>query len=184
MTDNDEPVVLLDSQHRPIGTAPKATVHTTDTPLHLAFSSYLLNDEGELLLTRRALSKVAWPGVWTNSACGHPLPDEAPADAARRRCRYELGVEIHDVTLLLPDFAYRAQDASGIVENEFCPVFSARCAGDLHLRPSEVMDSRWVSSGDLLTAVAATPWAFSPWMVAQLQRLQAEGITESWPGLA
>ncbi|ROT98160.1 isopentenyl-diphosphate Delta-isomerase [Marinobacter sp. R17] len=180
MNDNDEQVVLLDSQHRPIGTADKTTIHTTQTPLHLAFSCYLFNDEGELLLTRRALNKVAWPGVWTNSACGHPLPDEAPADAVKRRCRYELGAEIRDVKILLPDFQYRARDASGIVENEFCPVFSARCISDLNRRPSEVMDHQWVRPRDLLTAVAATPWAFSPWMVAQLKQMQAAGITASW----
>lgn len=176
MTVDEERVVLLDRHNQPAGTAPKATVHDRNTPLHLAFSCYLFNAEGELLLTRRALTKVAWPGVWTNSACGHPLPGETPADAVKRRCRYELGVDIQDVELRLPEFSYRAQDASGIVENEFCPVFSARCVSQPELRPSEVMDCRWVRPADLIKAVTATPWAFSPWMVAQLRELEAEGF--------
>jgi isopentenyl-diphosphate delta-isomerase type 1 len=129
-------VILLDEHDQPIGTAPRASVHGTDTPRHLAFSCYLFDSQGRVLLTRRALTKVAWPGVWTNSCCGHPRPGEAPEDAVRRRLADELGAVVTDVHLVLPDFGYRAVDASGVVENEFCPVWVARLAGPLQPDPN------------------------------------------------
>ena len=74
-----ELVVLLDEDGHAIGTTAKAGVHHSDTPLHLAFSCYLFNDRGELLLTQRALSKPTWPGAWTNSVCGHPVRARTPS---------------------------------------------------------------------------------------------------------
>lgn len=163
-----EHVILLDEAGGHLGVASKATVHTTQTPLHLAFSCHLLRADGRVLVTRRALSKLTWPGVWTNSVCGHPAPDESIEDAVRRRARYELGVEIDSLTLVLPDFRYRAVDASGIVENEVCPVYTAVVHDPASVRPepAEVMDLAWVAPGDLRRAVEAAPWALSPWLVS------------------
>lgn len=164
-------VVLLSEAGEPIGVAAKADVHGAATPLHLAFSCYLVDEDGRLLVTRRALGKATWPGVWTNSFCGHPRPAEAVADAVRRHGRDELGVELADLDLVLPDFRYWAEDPSGVVENELCPVFRARAAGGLDPAPDEVLQHAWVDPADLVRAVHLTPWAFSPWLVLQVERL-------------
>lgn len=164
-------VVLLDEGGRPVGTAPRATVHTTDTPLHLAFSCHLTDDEGRVLLTRRALSKRTWPGVWTNSFCGHPRPGEDVSDAVRRHARSELGLEVTGITPLLPDFRYRAVDAAGTVENEVCPVFTARASQTPAPDPDEVMELVWVTPEQLRAAASAAPWALSPWLREQLEQL-------------
>lgn len=163
-----EEVVLLDARHRPVGTMEKSHVHGTNTPFHLAFSCYIRNTQGQILLTRRSLNKVAWPGVWTNSVCGHPTPGESLPDAVRRRSLQELCLSVEQVHMQIEEFQYRATDASGIVENEFCPIFLAVARQQPALNPQEVMDFQWVSPENLLAAVGATPWAFSPWMVEQL----------------
>lgn len=172
-TGTAESVVLLDDQRRPVGTALKAEVHDADTPLHLAFSCYVTDERGQVLLTRRALDKRAWPGVWTNTCCGHPAPGEPQEDAVRRRLADELGLEVGPLTCVLPDFAYRATDASGVVENEVCPVFAARTHPGSRVTANalEVMEWRWVPWTSLAVAVDATPFTFSPWSVLQVPLL-------------
>ena len=86
-----EHVILLDEQDKPTGMLEKYAAHTLDTPLHLAFSCWLFNEQGQFLVTRRSLSKKAWPGVWTNSVCGHPQQGETFEQAVTRRCHFELG---------------------------------------------------------------------------------------------
>lgn len=167
-TTQAEQVVLLGSDGAPIGVADKATVHDADTPLHLAFSCHVVRDDGRVLVTRRALGKATWPGVWTNSFCGHPAPGEAMDDAIRRRAQRELGLEVGAIEPVLPDFRYRAVDASGVVENEVCPVFRASAVGDPVPAADEVAEWEWVEPDALRAAVAATPFAFSPWLVLQL----------------
>ena len=166
-----EQVVLLDNDANPIGAAGKFEVHTTDTVLHLAFSCHVYNSLGQVLVTRRALSKLTWPGVWTNSFCGHPTPDEAMDDAIRRRADFELGITIDSLEIVLPDFRYRAVDATGIVENEVCPVFRAVTSDVVTPHPAEVAEFAWVSRESLHDAVAAAPYAFSPWLGWQLSQL-------------
>lgn len=168
---DEELVVLVDGSGNPIGTTPKATVHTTETPFHLAFSCYVFNGDGKLLITRRALSKTAWPGVWTNSFCGHPAPNESFEDAIQRRAAFELGLELSDIEVALPDFSYRAVDASGVVENEFCPVYTATARVDPKPNPDEVAEYAWVELDDIFAKASAVPQILSPWMVLQLPLL-------------
>ncbi|WP_194763680.1 isopentenyl-diphosphate Delta-isomerase [Microbacterium sp. UFMG61] len=168
-------VILLSEDGDAIGVFPKDEVHTTQTPLHLAFSCHVLDENGRILVTRRALRKRTWPGVWTNSFCGHPRPGESMTDAVHRRAQEELGLTVTDVTMVLADYRYRAVDASGIVENEICPVHIARIDGALVPDPDEVSEWAWVDPAEFADAVAAAPFAFSPWLVEQLPQLRAHG---------
>ncbi|RRJ85568.1 isopentenyl-diphosphate Delta-isomerase [Gulosibacter macacae] len=175
MASSPELVVLVDHTGAPIGTRLKSDVHDENTPLHLASSCYLFDEHGRVLVTRRALTKKTWPGVWTNSFCGHPGPDESFNEAIMRRADQELGVEIVAIRGEIPTFSYRAVDASGIVENEICPVFTAHTTGVLAPVPEEVCDWQWVTPGTLVEAVTAAPYAFSPWMREQLPQLHQLG---------
>ena len=176
-----ELVVLVDEYGKEIGTAAKASVHHEATPLHLAFSCYLFDGDGRVLLTRRALQKRTWPGVWTNSFCGHPSPGERTVDAVHRRGRQELGLRIDEAVCVLPDFRYRAVAADGTVENEICPVFCARADDSVRPAPDEVMDYRWVPWRDIRQC-AGLPWVISPWAVEQIALLDASAYLDHGPG--
>lgn len=171
--DAGEQVVLVDDAGAPIGAADKATVHGADTPLHLAFSCHVFDPAGRVLVTRRALGKLTWPGVWTNSFCGHPAPGEPLEEAVRRRARRELGLELGRLDAMLPGFRYRAVDASGVVENEICPVFRSVVDADPRPADDEVAEWAWLGLGQLRAAVDAAPFAFSPWLALQLDAWRA-----------
>lgn len=165
-------VVTCDDDGNRLGTFARSDVHTTETPLHLAFSCYLLDDDGRLLVTRRALVKKTWPGVWTNSFCGHIRWDETVEQAVDRHADGELGLAVSDLEAAVPDFRYRAVDASGVVENEICPVFVARAVGPVVPNQDELSEFHWVDAADVLRAVDAAPWSLSPWMVWQINALR------------
>ncbi len=171
-----EVVVLVDEDGHPVGTAPKATVHDHQTPLHLAFSCYIFDHEDRLLLTRRALSKPTWPGTWTNSFCGHPAPAEDIFDAVRRRARQELGISLDHLQLTLPAFRYDATMANGTRENELCPVFTATTPDEIRPEPSEVDDFEWVPWADFRDEVLGGERDVSPWSVQQVGELTARAI--------
>lgn len=176
-----ESVVLLDEAGRARGVADKVSVHNARTPLHLAFSCYVFNTAGQFLLTRRAESKHVFPGVWTNSCCGHPAPGEAVPDAVRRRLAQELGITVPAVRLLLPRFRYQAR-MDGVLENEMCPVYAAYSSDPLNPDPAEVADIKWVGWDDFRAQVLAGQQPISPWCALQVAELaQFNGIPPDWP---
>jgi len=166
--DDVELIVLVAPDGTPVGTAPKLASHHHDTPLHLAFSSYVFGADGRFLLTRRAVTKKTWPGTWTNSCCGHPGPAEEPVSALRRRLVAELGLTPVRIEPLLPDFRYRAE-LDGVVENEICPVYAVRVDGEPHPDPAEVAEYRWVDWDDVLAG--RLPGPLSPWAALQVAQL-------------
>ena len=170
-----ESVVLLNEAGCASGTADKTAVHHAQTPLHLAFSCYLFNEAGQFLLTRRAESKRTWPGVWTNTCCGHPLPGEPMSVSVLRRLREELGISAAKLALVLPRFRYQAQMANGVMENEVCPVYAAYTDVRPDPDPAEVEDVTWVEWDVFCQAVRTGRQPVSPWCAMQLSELSALG---------
>jgi isopentenyl-diphosphate Delta-isomerase len=168
---DDELVVLLDGTGRPEGTARKGDVHVAPAPYHLAFSCYAFGPDGRLLVTRRAASKRTWPGVWTNTCCGHPLPDEDLEGAVRRRLAGELGLRVLDLVLALPDFAYRVRDGD-VEEHELCPVYLARVTAEVHPDPDEVDEVAWWAWDDFAARAHDEGAGLSPWSRLQVPRLE------------
>lgn len=178
-----EQVVLVDEAGRAIGTAPKSEVHHGATPLHLAFSLFLFDGEGRTLLQRRSLAKRTWPGVWSNSCCGHPGPGEELVAAARRRLADELGLAADEVEVILPAFRYRAEHG-GVVENELCPVLAGRVRGEPRLDPAEVAEIAWHPWEKVLTVARESPERLSPWASEEARLLADSPAFASWWGRA
>jgi isopentenyl-diphosphate delta-isomerase len=172
-----EEVVLLDEDGNAIGTAAKAGVHGADTPLHLAFSCYVFDRAGRLLVTQRALDKPTFGGVWTNTCCGHPAPGEPIAEAVRRRTEQELGIDLERVTLVLPRFRYRAVGDNGTVEYEMCPVFTAISSGDPHPDPAEVEAWEWVPWSQFRNDVLSGRRQVSQWCAEQVEALPEDPLS-------
>lgn len=167
-------IVLLDTNLLPTGSADKLISHHANTPLHLAFSIYLFNKNGELLVTRRAASKKVWPGVWTNSCCGHPMPEESLEQAVLRRCDYELGItKLEKIKMIIPDYIYKTPPFNGIIEHEFCPIFAGLIDGTIKLNQNEVSEFTWMSWEEFVAnAQRDTNNSWSWWCKDQLRLLK------------
>ncbi|WP_327351948.1 isopentenyl-diphosphate Delta-isomerase [Streptomyces sp. NBC_01304] len=157
---------LVDEDGNTIGTAEKLSAHQAPGQLHRAFSVFLFDEQGRLLLQRRALGKYHSPGVWSNTCCGHPYPDESPFAAAARRTYEELGVspsllaEAGTVRYNHPD------PASGLVEQEFNHLFVGMVQAPLRPDPEEVGETAFVTSAELLVRHEEAP--FSAWFMTVL----------------
>ena len=155
------------------GRSSKQAAHGPHTPFHLGFSCYLFDPAGRVLITRRAITKQTWPGVWSNSCCGHPMPGESLTTAVVRRVRYELRVIPEHLRVVNEDFCYRAVDDSDVVEYEHCPVLVATIQADPAPRPDEVASWRWVNWDRLVWVAAEMPSLISPWAVLQIPGVAA-----------
>lgn len=151
VADSEELVVLVDEKDRELGVMSKSQVHGKDTPLHRAFSVFIFRSShttkerqvmNEVLVQQRAFAKKTWPGVWSNSCCGHPMPHEGYEEAIRRRVKYELGCELRHLKKV-SDYRYRFE-RDGVVENEVCPVYTAELEGEIQRNSDEVEEVRWV----------------------------------------
>ncbi len=161
-----ELVVLVDEQNHGIGMAPKDTVHTDHTPLHRGFSLFVFNKKHELLLTRRAYTKKTFPGVWTNTVCGHPAPGEDVVDAAKRRLKDELGITVNDIKVVSP-YRYTCTDINGIMENEICPILVGFYDGGPRPNFQEVGEWKWIPWNEFISETEHNPSGYSQWSVGE-----------------
>ncbi|MER3431360.1 MAG: hypothetical protein C4324_10025 [Blastocatellia bacterium] len=166
----DDRIVFADDIGRPIGTGDKYEAHNSETKLHLAFSIFIFDSLGCLLLQQRSRGKKTWPGVWSNSCCGHLRLHETAMSAARRRLRQELGIRNVRLFEIIPDFRYRAEK-DGIVENEICPVFIGFYDGELKPARDEVEATEWRNWEEICSAVAANRSELSPWAQLEIKAL-------------
>ncbi|WP_455351509.1 isopentenyl-diphosphate Delta-isomerase [Streptomyces sp. SYSU K217416] len=157
---------LVDEDGNTIGTAEKLSAHLAPGRLHRAFSVFLFDETGRLLIQRRALGKYHSPGVWSNTCCGHPYPGEAPFAAAARRTHEELGLspsllaEAGTVRYNHPD------PASGLVEQEYNHLFVGLAQAALRPDPEEVGETAFVTPAELAARHGAAP--FSAWFMTVL----------------
>jgi isopentenyl-diphosphate delta-isomerase len=163
-------LILVDGSDRDIGRLSKAQCHEGSGILHRAFSLFIFNDVGELLIQQRAASKRLWPLYWSNSCCSHPRSGESMEVAVQRRLCEELGVNCP--LQFLFKFEYQAQfDATGS-EHELCSVFIGRCAGPIVINPLEILAWRWVRPEILHAELTAYGGAtFTPWFILEWGRI-------------
>jgi isopentenyl-diphosphate delta-isomerase len=167
---HDERVILVDDDDTPTGTSEKIRAHV-DGLRHRAFSIFLFNQSGRLLLQRRALGKYHSGGLWSNTCCGHPRPGEAVADAARRRLQQELGM--HSTLAPVMRIGYRVEVPENLIEDEFNHVLFGRTEESPFPDAAEIMDVRWMDTEQLMHEMSASPALYSVWFKLLLPPLLA-----------
>ena len=156
----EESLILVDQNDQQIGTGHKMAIHREGL-MHRAFSLFIFDRHGRLLLQQRAQSKYHSAGLWTNSCCGHPRPGETTAQAAHRRLGEEMGFDcvLEEVTTLI----YKAEVPGDLIEHEFDHIYIGRFDGELQLNPEEAAQARWIETAELLRWIDAEPQAFTVW---------------------
>lgn len=159
-------LILVDESDRETGTADALECHSGDGILHRAFTIFISNSCGEVLIQRRSAAKRLWPSIWETSCSGHPLAGEDMVAAAEKRLREELGIEtaLQD----LGKFTYHARYGDEGSENEVCHVLSGRYDGPVRTDPAEVSEYRWTGVAELLEAIDESEDDYAPWLVKGL----------------
>ncbi|HET9835842.1 MAG TPA: isopentenyl-diphosphate Delta-isomerase [Rhodanobacteraceae bacterium] len=171
-----EPLILVDADDREIGHASKAACHNEHGTLHRAFSLFVFNGRGELLLQQRSASKRLWPGYWSNSCCSHPRQGEDMREATQRRLQQELGLRC--ALRYLYKFEYQADYGELGAEHELCSVFVGRTDSPVCANRSEVAAWRYASPMELDCEIAGYPERFTPWLRLEWQRLRNDFVHE------
>jgi isopentenyl-diphosphate delta-isomerase len=165
-------VILVDEKDNPVGTEEKLAAHQKGL-LHRAFSVFVFNSKGELLIQKRAKEKYHSSGLWTNTCCSHPSPGEETLVAAHRRLKEEMGFDcpIREAGSLL----YKVSFDNGLTENEFDHIFIGEYDGPVeHVDPNEAEDWKWISPEDLLADMDKNPDAYTYWFRLSIKDVLAK----------
>jgi isopentenyl-diphosphate Delta-isomerase len=165
----EEFVILVDEQDNETGRMEKMEAHEKAL-LHRAFSIFVFNDAGQMMLQRRALSKYHSPGLWTNTCCSHPRPGESLGAATQRRLAEEMGFRCPLEKAF--SFIYKAAFDHGLTEHELDHVFTGTYNGDPAINPAEVAEWKWVSVSALLEDVKNRPEAYTVWFRIALREME------------
>ena len=176
VSSEDEQLILVDSEDQVIGYASKGGCHDGEGVLHRAFSVFLFNDAGELLLQQRGSEKRLWPGYWANSCCSHPRRGETMAEATQRRVQEELGLS-SELTFLFK-FEYHASFGVLGSEHELCSVYVGRCVGEARPNRTEIEATRFISVSDLDRALEQEPDRYSPWLHLEWKRIRSDHMAQ------
>ncbi|MEE4280952.1 MAG: isopentenyl-diphosphate Delta-isomerase [Pseudomonadales bacterium] len=172
VSDDAERLILVDAQDEPVGYLSKAACHDGDGILHRAFSLFIFNSKGQLLIQQRAAGKRLWPGFWSNSCCSHPREGETMDVAVVRRCEQELGFSTP--LNYLYKFTYQANFQDLGSEHELCSVYVGRYDGEPNPNSTEIDAWRWVDPGELDTVLSDPSEPFTPWFRLEWTRLNEE----------
>ncbi len=161
-------VILVDHLDRPTGKMEKLEVHEKGL-LHRAVTVYVFNSRHELLLQRRANGKYHCGGLWSNTCCGHPYPQESTRDAAERRLREEMGMQL----ALTPVFelSYNLPLSNGLTEHEYGHVFFAISDVEPQLNPEEADAWCYRSIAQIQQEMQEDPEQFTPWFLHTFPRI-------------
>ncbi len=176
-----ESLILVDDNDREIGFYPKAECHQGQGLLHRAFSVFLFNADGELLLQQRSAQKPLWPLYWSNSCCSHPRESESVEEAGRRRIHEELHIEC-DVQFLYK-FKYQASFGELGSEHELCHVFAGYTDAEVIAHPDEIAQWRYITPDALTREITANGDQFTPWLKMEWQRIREEFLDEILTGI-
>ena len=170
---SEQQLILVDENDQAVGTLDKGACHDAQGILHRAFSLFVFNPAGELLLQQRAAGKRLWPGYWSNSCCSHPRHGESMLQAVTRRSQQELGIQVEPSFVY--KFIYQASFGELGSEHEFCSVFLSRQTNDQVLPNATEIDAwRWISPQALDAELEADAARFTPWFKLEWQRLKTQ----------
>ena len=155
-----EKVILVDEQDRVIGSMEKMEAHKKGI-LHRAFSILIFSSKGEFLLQKRSMSKYHSGGLWTNTCCSHPTLDESVASAARKRLKFEMGIDLE--TQFAFKFIYRSELDRDLIEHELDYVFTGIFDGTPLINVDEVEDWKFIDMQSLLADLKNNPASYSAW---------------------